>query len=810
MVRNNGSVSVNAREAKRNSAGERMQAKNHQLKPTERPEIAHTDPNTTNVQAFATALDLHMREHKDTSQSLVAAVLGNRDKPKMAILRDWRAGRVVPRHKGSLEFLEKIERHYLLPEYYFAKLITKSNPTFKRSSRKLNAFQAALNFEMRKHRDSSPSLAAALARAGETDKARMITSWKTGKNMPRHRMSFLFLQRIELHYQLPMGYLADLIAQPQSATRRALKQIAPSNRSVFRWHLPADFEQRTIAEQNEIVAWISFNVMGCATEYGRYQSSATRYGYSVVFPTLDRSRGGRWPKGEFVRRSMFVGKVGGYGTIQAPSRLENEMAGLVTFKTSVLPPVGYRRYLRWRSVTAERSARSYGMFFGALAAAPLSPVEGLGVPLKKLTFGLFVFPAVWDWYLHWRERRRGFFTMSERAILYDAKGIIRDPTGWLRQHPELAKRLTPIEGLVSNADIAEACADWPSTCNKAYAYICDRIFEMLRVTRTHRDPYEAISPILNSASPLGEYKKIADEIRRLMPGENGSELDMAIAVRSYLLVRLVMQLGIRQRNLRELLLCIPGNTPRTVRQLEELERGEFRWNDSKQNWEVFIPAVAFKNGSSSFFKGRPLRLALSDLDGLYGFLDSYINRYRSVLLAGYPDPGTFFVRSARSSMRSGTYDMFSFYGTWKNVIQRYGIFNPYTGRGAIAGLLPHGPHCVRDVIATHVLKQTNSYELASFAIQDTVDAVVRHYSRFLPEEKAALAAEVLDKVWQANHWERLAAGTLPGQGHASIACKMAAIPNRQIATFSLTLMLIKTSRIRASFIRRWRCDEGVG
>lgn len=39
-------------------------------------------------------------------------------------------------------------------------------------------------------------------------------------------------------------------------------------------------------------------------------------------------------------------------------------------------------------------------------------------------------------------------------------------------------------------------------------------------------------------------------------------------------------------------------------------------------------------------------------------------------------------------------------------IQHYGIYNPYTGRGAIKGLLPHGPHNARDVLATHVLKQT--------------------------------------------------------------------------------------------------------
>lgn len=38
---------------------------------------------------------------------------------------------------------------------------------------------------------------------------------------------------------------------------------------------------------------------------------------------------------------------------------------------------------------------------------------------------------------------------------------------------------------------------------------------------------------------------------------------------------------------------------------------------------------------------------------------------------------------------------------------------PYTGRGAIKGLLPHGPHNVRDVRATHILKRTGSYEQAS-------------------------------------------------------------------------------------------------
>lgn len=64
-------------------------------------------------------------------------------------------------------------------------------------------------------------------------------------------------------------------------------------------------------------------------------------------------------------------------------------------------------------------------------------------------------------------------------------------------------------------------------------------------------------------------------------------------------------------------------------------------------------------------------------------------------------------------------------------------------------VLPHGPHNVRDVLATHVLKATGSYEQASYAIQDTPEVVAKHYGRFLPQDKAALAAQVLNKVWAA-------------------------------------------------------------
>jgi hypothetical protein len=53
------------------------------------------------------------------------------------------------------------------------------------------------------------------------------------------------------------------------------------------------------------------------------------------------------------------------------------------------------------------------------------------------------------------------------------------------------------------------------------------------------------------------------------------------------------------------------------------------------------------------------------------------------------------------------------------------------------------------VLATHILKQTVSYEQASYAIQDTAEMVAQHYGRFLPQDKAEIAARILNQVWQA-------------------------------------------------------------
>lgn len=167
------------------------------------------------------------------------------------------------------------------------------------------------------------------------------------------------------------------------------------------------------------------------------------------------------------------------------------------------------------------------------------------------------------------------------------------------------------------------------------------------------------------------------------------------------MLRLGLHLGLRQRNLRELLLCPRGRRSTPERKLEALRCGELRWTGVV--WEVLIPAAAFKNAGSSFFEGQPFRVTLPDIGELYDLIGKWISRHRPVLVGKAHDPGNVFVATARGPRSDLALGKASFYELWRQTIARYGVFNPYTGRGAVVGLLPHGPHGVRDVLATHVL-----------------------------------------------------------------------------------------------------------
>lgn len=363
-------------------------------------------------------------------------------------------------------------------------------------------FHLALALQMARHGDTCWGLFRAIVRAGETLDVKTILHWKKGEKSPRAVESLKILRRIERRYRLPSGYFKAKLPNPTwSATGHALVGIGSAERRRMAWHLPDDFDLRTASEKAEIVSWVRNVVLTGATEYRRFQARAIKHRYAVRFDDprsplgaalLDAER-----DDEDDTRTTVVG---------APERLASEMMALLRFKTATLSAAGFQRNGVWGEATAQQKTEHLGLMFGALAASPRSAVLGCGIALQDLTFGLFVFPAVWDWYINWRQRRRGFFTVWEIDMLRVGLALTRADTGWIWQNPSLANRLVPIPNLISKADIRSVRRDWSASCEAFQHHASNRIKEIQRVMRVHRDP---LSPYFRFLRQKARWASIA-------------------------------------------------------------------------------------------------------------------------------------------------------------------------------------------------------------------------------------------------------------------------------------------------------------
>jgi hypothetical protein len=607
-------------------------------------------------------------------------------------------------------------------------------------------FAEALNYHIGRRGDTIQGLWRAVWRSGERIGPTAMYLWARGEAVPRWDASHKILNRIEARYCLPKGYFQRKIeiSNTKAFIRLLGKRRKGEDTPMIDWHLPRDFATRPLVEQNKIAKWVCRNVFAEESDFSKYLKRVNRQPYSVRFSgVLD-------PLSRYSQGPVAFKRTGQEDIVEAPPRLAAEMKNLVRFKTAELTDLGIERRYYWRVATAEIKVRHYGLVFGSLVASPKRPsVHGFGIDPKKLSFAMFLFPRVWEKILRWRKARRGFFAQPEIQLLCDLRSMAHPEGGWLLQHPELARNLVPIAGFISAGDIHRARKDWKAQCVAAREYAKARLRDIRHAQRFHRDTFEPILPLLDADSPLAGYRKISQELMKWLPSRDDDPVHYAEAIRAYLMFRLGMHLGLRNRNLRELLFCWRGQSMRSEHQLITRGCGELRWSPRRKRWEVFIPYQAFKNSWSTFFSRKPYLGVLENYDNLHVIVAEYLSVHRPILLDGFKDPETFFVRTVRNLRMRNTaaFSDKSFCETWKSAIQRYGIFNPYTGRGAIPGLLPHGPHNVRDVLATHVLKKTGSYELASYAIQSTPESVAVNYGRFFPHDKSARAAEILNREW---------------------------------------------------------------
>jgi len=64
-------------------------------------------------------------------------------------------------------------------------------------------------------------------------------------------------------------------------------------------------------------------------------------------------------------------------------------------------------------------------------------------------------------------------------MLHEGRALCRVESGWIRQNPQLAERLRPIEGVLSKSDIMKAKRSWEATCDSAHRHTLARISDLM-------------------------------------------------------------------------------------------------------------------------------------------------------------------------------------------------------------------------------------------------------------------------------------------------------------------------------------------
>lgn len=551
-----------------------------------------------------------------------------------------------------------------------------------------------------------------------------LHAWLRGEKTPAVE-SMPDVRRIELALSLPVNTLASRIVisrpkqfrqsvYPESVTVDGEEVKIRRNDVILarlRPLLPDDFGERGEDERSEMCVWLIRNLIQPTTEWGLWNRSAQgmRIALDPLLPVV-----------------------------------EEEFAELAKFKGEKIRPRGMKREGSWSKPTEDLRKSTLHYFFGYLALpadAEDHRLRGLGLDPSLFSLAMLVCPGFIDEWTRWKAKRRTTSSEEDSYSSFDlgelesVMSYLMPSRGWLRQKPGLAGHLKPIPGFIDQAFIERAQREWGAVCDEAVKEYQSLYEEIDEVAEEQRDPFELILPLLDMThpqyqNPIMALRTFAQNILADLPNPLSAPVRAAKHLRNYLIVRILIATALRSRNIRELTYRA-DNT------------GHLRRSGDK--WVIVIPWQSFKNKHSSFFgprkKKHDYEKVLPDKDGLYVWIEEYIEVHRPLLLKEI-DSDIFFINTEANPTILASH----FYTIYRRLTIFYFAHNPFLGRG-VPGVKPHGPHCVRDILATFVLQLTGSEDMAAYTIQDIPPTIHKHYGRFTPKDKTKLVDFFLNAAW---------------------------------------------------------------
>jgi hypothetical protein len=336
-------------------------------------------------------------------------------------------------------------------------------------------------------------------------------------------------------------------------------------------------------------------------------------------------------------------------------------------------------YVHDRPASIKKRASSLGLY-----ERQISSMAGFLVHLQQkepdtLTFLDLTNPTLVDHYTSWWVTRRGKVTITIHHALRSLKVIAQY---WLKDEART-------EGITR---IKQALGQPESVRDKHKRWLT---LEQLEAIGCSRYPF--------NAKRLLEY----EYARRLYRGRraSGSMRRIAIWVELSLIIRLLVRIPLRQRNIRELQLgqnLIPPSTPTGT-------------------WQIRFRGAELKVG---YRHGRENILVHNIPSAIQGLLEEWLTRWRPLLLKEANDPYVFLTEKGNPFRPEGLYSAIT-RTTWK-----------FSG-------VRMNPHLIRDIWATEYIKSTRDLIGAASRLGDTVESVLRHYAHLLDADAESRASDWL-------------------------------------------------------------------
>ncbi|WP_162865727.1 hypothetical protein [Deinococcus wulumuqiensis] len=420
-----------------------------------------------------------------------------------------------------------------------------------------------------------------------------------------------------------------------------------------------------------------------------------------------------------------------------PKHLRKEYEELSQFKKSPDSFLNEDRIGRWSDETAELFKNFLTYFFGYLILSEDSEDEkmrGLGMSRDSLSLALLSMPGIVKSYLDFRSLRSEGYNAETRRFISIVTSLLRPKHGWLWQNTNCIKSIQSITGINSNEM-------WRSHCEEAYLNLVNTNFRLKykRQISQSRDTVAHILPILDADNPIGTIMSAIEifhnDLKVLKKFDRPITLTEAHRWRTLTILSLLIRLPLRAKNLT--LLTYRSDNTGHLRQQHD------------GGWQLVIPYSEFKNRSNTNIFPKNSKHIIISFDDFYPFksfipvLVQYIEEYWPYIKGNtdflFPTTGKQLSRFSLNSIVT----------KWS---EEYVSERSLKGIG-IRGVRAFGPHAFRDIVATGVIKETGSFELAANILLDDPKTVAKHYARFLPEDRLSHVYKIVKAFGQVDRGE---------------------------------------------------------